>query len=289
MMKKTVITAIVTLLLLAGCGNKAANVSDANQSVVTIGDTEVTRGELYNYMSSYTSSAVYLRLKKLIVDDKIKDTDELTKQARESLEEEKSVLGDKFLDTLKQMGYKDEEDYYQNAVLLSLKNDELVKKYINDNIENFTQQYTPYKIRVMQIADETKANEALEEVKNGKNFGEVATAYSSASYKGAEEIWINTNTSLPTAVTDIIKSQTAPTLIQEPIHDSAGGYYYIVQIIATDVTRFQDEFVNTIKGVQGLADKMYAQYAREGNFKVYDINILADLKQSYPDLFTEGE
>jgi len=283
-MKKLLSISLVALLLLTSCGNKVAQVSNKNETVITVGDKNITKGELYGYMSAYVSSASYLKLRKLIVEHYVPITAELEKEAQENLEQEKKELGDSFLATILEIGYKDEADYYQNAVLQTVRAIEMFKQYIKTNLTTLADDYKPYQIRLMQFDSESKATSALDQVKDGQDFEAVAKEHSNLFYQGLKEVVVRT-TNYPKVVLETITEQTGPTLIQKVITDEVTKKYYVIQVIATDVTKFEAEFIERLQIEEQVINDLYAEYAKAGKFTVYDINVLETLQDNYPDLF----
>ena len=283
-MKKILSLILVGLLLLTGCGNKAAQVSNKNDTIVTVGDKNITKGELYSYMNAYISSASYLSLRKLIVKHHVPLTEEIEKEAKANLQEDKDILEDKFLETIMEMGYKNETDYYENSVLQTVLAIHMFQEYAKNNISALVETYNPYQVRLMRFDDEKVADQALNKVKEGEEFEAVAKEFSNQYYEGEKEVVINTS-NYPKVVLEAIAKQTGPTLIQEAINDSTNSKYYVIQVISNDITHFETEFIDVVQHEESLINDMYGEYAKAGNFKVYDINVYKTLTDNYPDLF----
>lgn len=283
-MKKLFLSSLVALILLSGCGNKVAQVSEKNSVVITIGDQKVTKGELYSYMNAYKSSSAYLKLRQLIVEKEVPITPEIEKTAKEGLAQDKAQMGTDYELFLASMGFKDETEYYEKAFLPMIQAIELFKTYVKDHLNELKDQYLPVLVRLMKIEDEAEAKKALQAVKDGGNFETIARKYSDIFFPGTEEV-VTQISPYPKNVLSEIQTQTGPTLIQAPVYDETNKVYYIIQVISVDVNKYTDEFIDRIQSEDKLITAMYANYAKKGNFKVYDIEVLTSLKENYPDFF----
>lgn len=280
-MKKLLIISILALAL-AGCGDAYAKITEARTAIVSIGDTSITRGQLYDLMMNQDpASTVITMAKQVILDEKVEVTDEIREAATKSLEEIKESFGEEFSDYITRFGYKDEAEYIEKALIPFAQQDALVKEYVTENFEDLATTYFPRKVRVLQTKTEDDAKAAINEVKEGSNFETVAAKYSSATtYKGELKL-VHSESGYPAVVTTFLKTALNPTLTAEPLKDTTTNLFYVVQVVESQPTRYQDEAIEALIELSSIADKMFIELFEEGGFEVYDKIIFDLLKSDY--------
>lgn len=280
-MKKFLIIGVLALAL-AGCGDAYAKITDAKNAIVSVGNQSVTRGQLFELMMNQDpASTVITMAKQVIMDEKIEVNDAIRASAAESLEEIKESFGEEFADYIKRFGYKDEADYVEKALVPFAQQEALVKEYVTENFESIATVYFPRKIRVIQTKTEEDAKAAINEVKDGGNFETVAAKYSSATaYKGELKL-VHSESGYPEVVTTFLKTALQPTLTAEPLKDTTTNLFYIVQVVESQPTRYQDEAIEELVGLSSVAEKMFVELFKEGGFKVYDKIIFDILTSDY--------
>lgn len=280
-MKKLLIIGVLALVL-AGCGDAYAKITNARNAIVSIGNKSVTRGQLFDLMMNQDpASTVITMAKQIILDEKVEVTDEIRADAAKSLEEIKESFGTQFTDYIKRFGYKDEADYLEKALIPFAQQDALVKKYVTENFETLATSYFPRKVRVIQTKTEEDAKAAINEVKDGGNFETVAAKYSSATaYKGELKL-VHSESGYPAIVTTFLKTALNPTLTAEPLKDTTTNLFYVVQVVEAQPTRYQEEAIEALIELSSIAEKMFVELFKEGGFKVYDKIIFDLLKSDY--------
>jgi foldase protein PrsA len=280
-MKKFLIIGILALAL-AGCGDAYAKITNAKGTIVSIGNKSVTRGQLFELMMNQDpASTVITMAKQVIMDEKVEITDAIRAKAAESLVEIKESFGDEFADYIKRFGYKDEADYVEKALIPFAQQEALVKQYVTENFETIATTYFPRKIRVIQTKTEADAKAAINEVKDGGNFETVAAKYSSAaSYKGELKL-VHSESGYPAVITTFLKTALQPTLTAEPLKDATTSLFYVVQVVESQPSRYQEEAIEELIGLSSVAETMFVKLFKEGGFKVYDKIIFDILKSDY--------
>ena len=268
-------------LLLTGCSDAQAALKDPKTAVFTVGDQTLTKGEMYSFMTARDAGYFAINeAKKVILENEVPVTEDMKKEAQTALDSYKSMLGDTFNDYLASYGFADEEDYLNNNLILSLRSEQLTKNFINENFDAMVSRYTPKKIKMMQFTDLAKATEALQQVKDGGNFDEIATA--SGSTVSAAETIATVQSQYPATVLTFLASTTDPTL-SEVIVDDNGTNFYIVQVLSTNAQDFKEQAVDTFAAIPALSSEASVFYFDKYNFTVYDITIYNQLKANYKD------
>ena len=92
--KLSVIT-LLAALLLAGCGNKIAKLTNGNDVLIQFGDTKITKDDLYHSMLTTDGGYTVINMaNKMIVNLEIETTDELVAEAQEQIDTYKATLTD---------------------------------------------------------------------------------------------------------------------------------------------------------------------------------------------------
>lgn len=283
-MKKLIVLAL-SLLVLAGCSDARAQLSDPNTAVFSVGDQSLTKGDLYSFMMARDAGYYAINeANRIIFDQEVPVSDQMRAEAEETLNSYRSMFGDSFTSYLQSYGFADEEDYLNNSLLLSIQSQALTEKYINENCDTLTARYSPKKIRLMQFTDETAANTALEALKNGADFAETASA--NGSSVSSEETVATTQSSYATNVLAYLSVVTEPGL-SEVIADDSAANFYIVQVTDTNPENFRDEVVSAIAAMSTISSESTIHYFEKYNFTVYDKTIYDQLSSNYSDYLVQ--
>lgn len=290
-MKKTLsLLAVATLFTVSGCSDATANISDPNTSLINVAGTDITKGDIYNSLKVANGGAMTLSLvQNEIYQKEVPLTDEMKKAADEQMAEiKKSVSGD-FLEALKKAGFENEEDYKKKSIYPSLQSAELNKKYISENQKTVFNNYHPVKAQIFVSTDKAKAESALKDLKEGKDFKETTKKYgTTTTYDGSEKVY-HSQSGLPTATYDKIKAATKPGLLDTIIEDSATKSYYLVNVTNTDPTSFEKDAIEAITttGGETLTSTTMASYLEKYKFNVYDIDVYNQIKTNAPTYLTQ--
>lgn len=282
-MKKILILA-ACMLLLAGCSDASANITNGNEAVVTMGEANYTRQELYNFMSNYGGSYyAVVNAQKTILDTEVPVTDDMISSVDATLELYNQMMGSYFETYLQSQGFSGTEQY-REILIQNEQLTELYKKYVDANYDSLSATFAPKKIQLMKFGTEDEANNALQSVKDGADFATVAQENNS-SVDGAEQL-VTSTSSFETVVQYAINTQAAGEL-SEVIGNDDKTAYYIVKVVTTDANELKEEAVPVIAGADTIADQTIQYYFKEYNFTVYDINLYNQLQQSYSDLLNQ--
>lgn len=277
---KKLIVSITLGLLLVGCGNQTAAISEPNDVLITVGSQNITSGQVYGMMLATDATSVLKQQATQIILNKVVGlSDELKAKADEELVSFTESVGDSLEMYLEYYGYKDTEDYLANGIIPTLQQEALVKEYITANFDALVAGYRPKMVRLIEITDATLAETALAELKAGKDFSEVADLYSSSNFPGDEEL-VNNTSSLPQVVIDYYDYQTTPSL-SNVLTD--GTTNYIVQVTEADTNKLKDEIIENFALDTTFMEKTLEYYFVENGFTIYDKPLYDLFVQSYPN------
>jgi hypothetical protein len=282
-MKKLLVILSLSLVLV-GCGNKTTNVSNSSDVLIKVGNQSITVGQVYSQMMATDSTAIIKQMaSRIIFDKEVPMDDALKAEADTQLQEFIDSVGENLDVYLQYYGYKDKDDYYNNGIIPSLQQEELVRNYLTENFDAVAAGYRPKKIRLIEITDATLAAEALAEIKAGVDFSVVAEKYSTSTYPGDEEL-VNNTSSIPSVVVEFIDYLTTPTL-SEVLTD--GTTNYIVQVTNADTNKLKDEIIESFTFDSTFTDKTLESYFVKYNFTIYDKSVYDLFIQTYPNYITK--
>lgn len=279
-MKKLVMI-LAVVFLMSACSDASVKVSKSSAALITVGTETITKGKLFStFMSRYPSETV-LKMATRNILAKVVPVDAIIKaSADEALASMKNTWKTDFLTFLTTYGFASEKEYYDNDLTVTAQTNALTSKYMTDNYDLIVTTYLPRKVRVIQTSTTENAVKAIAEIKNGANFEATAVKYSSASYKGAEQI-VTTQSTLFAAALKFATERTVPGLTDSPVEDTPNKVFYVVQVTDADPSKFKDALLTNLKADKKFQEIALLSYFKAGKFKVYDKTIYDEFKQNF--------
>lgn len=284
-MKKTLLLGL-SVLLIAGCSDAVAGISDSKSTIMNVAGTEVTKQDLYDiYKESANSEFVLGLVQNKILDIEVPITDELKEEANAKLAETKEKSGESFDMMLQIYGFKSEEDFLNKNIMNALRLQKLTEKQLSNlSDEDIEGKYFPRKAKIFTTKEEQKATDALNALKDGKDFTEVCEEFGTTTTFSGEEQVVTSETALPALVFDTIKTRQENGVYLEIIEDTTNGEYYLFEVTNYDFASFKDEAMAalaTLEDVQkGVIEGKYKEY--EMSFHDIDIyNLIKESNASY--------
>lgn len=287
--------ACAMLLTLSGCKDAVAGVSDAKQALVTVGDTKITKGAIYDILKNNAGAktTITLVMEKICEAEGITVTDEMKEQAEKEWKDNlktSKVSEEEMLENLNSYGIESKEQYFEVNYYATYKKDALYKKYINENKKSVFNTFNPTKAKVMMVESEDDAKKALEKLQDGEDFEKVAKEYgNTTTYSGKEDLYTS-ESGLPDTVFAKIANVTGNGLIESILQDTTSSKYYLAEVIEHDNSKFEDEAIEAIladgdsttsNALQGI---VYPYYLEKYDFHIYDIDIyngIKDMNENY--------
>lgn len=282
-MKKLFII-LLAAFMLVGCYDKTTKISDPKTVLVTLDNKTITKGDIYDVMGKvepYPAVVALTLSKKMILAKEVGITAEITAAATTELnaflEKNKADVAK----AIKDAGYKDQDDIYNNKFVVEAQADALVSKYLTDTFTTIVSTYKPVKARLMEIEKKTDADLALAAIKNGDSFDAVAKKYANDSYVSDSKIYY-TGSDLPELVATFLQAAHVPTL-SDVMEDTDNKLFYIVQVNVADANSIKDEIITTFTKDANFIELGLMGYYTSNKFKIYDRTLYDMIGTNYPD------
>ncbi len=278
-------SSLLALSTITGCKDATASLKDKSTVVMKVGNTAITKGEVYSTLfSSYGYTQAVTDAKHVIANNEIEVTDDMKEQADSIVEMYKSYYGDQFTSMLEANNLT--EDEYKEKYITSLQTSELTNKYIDDEFDALVLEYTPVKATILSFTEEDKADEALTALNDGSmTASEVATEYESSKDGSSEIITINT-TDYDSEALALVRSNTSDDGWAK-VTSSSSGTTYLIHVDDKDANNFKDDFKDSISSTDAVEDDAITYFFKKYNFHVYDINLYNAISENNPEALVQ--
>ncbi|UNT96649.1 hypothetical protein [Allobaculum mucilyticum] len=273
-------------LLLAGC-QAQTSIPNSSEKLMTIGNKTVTKGDEYQILKKGSGTTGTLAIaNRQIADKEIGVTDEIKKQAQETLDTYAEIEG--FDDQLKQIGYDSADDYMNEVLIPNLQSQELTKKYFTDAKEDVITSFDPVLAVIIETDSEDNANKALEALKKGDDAGKVGGTYASedATYTGTEQIITTQDSGLPETLRNAILDASKEEVLDQVFTNDTSTddvTYYVAKVVSTDYDKNLDKIVSALSSNQTIASDCQIYYLKKYQFEVHDQDVFDAFKANNPE------
>ncbi|MEI4709773.1 peptidylprolyl isomerase PrsA [Bacillus cereus] len=263
-----IITALISILMLAACGqkNSSATVATATDSTITKSDFEKQLKDRYGKDMLYEMMAQDVITKKYKVSE-----DDVDKEVQKA----KSQYGDQFKNILKNNGLKDEADF-KNQIKFKLAMNEAIKKSVTE--KDVKDHYKPeIKARHILVSDENEAKEIKKKLDAGASFEELAKQESQdllSKEKGGDLGYFHSGAMTPEFETAAYKLKVGQ--ISDPVQSPNG--YHIIKLTGKKDLQPYNEVKDSIRKnleAERIADptfshKLLQKELKKANIKIND-------------------
>ncbi|MCI5773237.1 MAG: hypothetical protein MR210_01625 [Erysipelotrichaceae bacterium] len=276
---KKLVALMLSAVVLAGCTDGHAAISNANEKVFSVGNTTVTKGDVYSSMfNSVGTYTVISDVTQSILNANVPVTDEINAEADETMKSYETMYGEAINDLVGSYGYKDAQDYRDNGVVPSLQAKVLYKNYVNDNWDTIKSEKNPKKGVVIKVEDADTAAKVMTSLNEGKDLTEVITE-NSLTHSGKEEL-IYADSGYPVEVMTMINSATDSSYATVTCAD---GSIYVLNVTVSDAETIKDEVALDLAAKEDIQVKAMTYYVQQAGFEVYDRDLYDAIKLTYPD------
>ncbi|WP_237979833.1 peptidylprolyl isomerase PrsA [Bacillus thuringiensis] len=277
-----IITALISILMLAACGqkNSSATVATATDSTIKKSDFEKQLKDRYGKDMLYEMMAQDVITKKYKVSD-----DDVDKEVQKA----KNQYGDQFTTVLENNRLKDEADF-KNQIKFKLAMNEAIKKSVTE--KDVKDHYKPeIKASHILVSDENEAKEIKKKLDAGASFEELAKQESQdllSKDKGGDLGYFNSGTMTPEFETTAYKLKIGQ--ISDPVKSPNG--YHIIKLTGKKDLQPYDEVKDSIRKnleAERIADptfshKLIQKELKKANIKIND----SDLEDTFTLAHEQG-
>lgn len=277
-----IITALISILMLAACGqkNSSATVATATDSTIKKSDFEKQLKDRYGKDMLYEMMAQDVITKKYKVSD-----DDVDKEVQKA----KNQYGDQFTAVLENNRLKDEADF-KNQIKFKLAMNEAIKKSVTE--KDVKDHYKPeIKASHILVSDENEAKEIKKKLDAGASFEELAKQESQdllSKDKGGDLGYFNSGRMAPEFETAAYKLKVGQ--ISNPVKSPNG--YHIIKLTDKKDLQPYDEVKDSIRKnleAERIADptfshKLIQKELKKANIKISD----SDLEDTFTLAHEQG-
>ncbi|PEN66896.1 peptidylprolyl isomerase PrsA [Bacillus wiedmannii] len=277
-----IITALISILMLAACGqkNSSATVATATDSTIKKSDFEKQLKDRYGKDMLYEMMAQDVITKKYKVSD-----DDVDKEVQKA----KKQYGDQFTAVLENNRLKDEADF-KNQIKFKLAMNEAIKKSVTE--KDVKDHYKPeIKASHILVSDENEAKEIKKKLDAGASFEELAKQESQdllSKDKGGDLGYFNSGRMAPEFETAAYKLKVGQ--ISNPVKSPNG--YHIIKLTDKKDLKPYDEVKDSIRKnleAERIADptfshKLIQKELKKANIKIND----SDLEDTFTPAHEQG-
>ncbi|PEM33132.1 peptidylprolyl isomerase PrsA [Bacillus wiedmannii] len=277
-----IITALISILMLAACGqkNSSATVATATDSTIKKSDFEKQLKDRYGKDMLYEMMAQDVITKKYKVSD-----DDVDKEVQKA----KNQYGDQFTAVLENNRLKDEADF-KNQIKFKLAMNEAIKKSVTE--KDVKDHYKPeIKASHILVSDENEAKEIKKKLDAGASFEELAKQESQdllSKDKGGDLGYFNSGRMAPEFETAAYKLKVGQ--ISNPVKSPNG--YHIIKLTDKKDLQPYDEVKDSIRKnleAERIADptfshKLIQKELKKANIKIND----SDLEDTFTPAQEQG-
>ncbi|HHT7141302.1 peptidylprolyl isomerase [Bacillus anthracis] len=261
-----IITALISILTLAACGQK-----DSSATVATATDSTITKSDFEKQLKDrYGKDMLYEMMAQDVITKKYKvSEDDVDKEVQKA----KSQYGDQFKNILKNNGLKDEADF-KNQIKFKLAMNEAIKKSVTE--KDVKAHYKP-EIKASQIlvSDENEAKEIKKKLDTGASFEELAKQESQdllSKEKGGDLGYFNSGRMAPEFEAAAYKLKVGQ--ISNPVKSPNG--YHIIKLTDKKDLKPYDEVKDSIRKnleEERIADPIFGKKLLQSELKKANIKI----------------
>lgn len=261
-----IITALISILMLAACGQK-----DSSATVATATDSTITKSDFEKQLKDrYGKDMLYEMMAQDVITKKYKVSDD---DVEKEVQKVKNQYGDQFKNVLKNNGLKDEADF-KKQIKFKLAMNEAIKKSVTE--KDVKAHYKPeIKASHILVSDENEAKEIKKKLDTGASFEELAKQESQdllSKEKGGDLGYFNSGRMAPEFETAAYKLKIGQ--ISNPVKSPNG--YHIIKLTDKKELKPYDEVKDSIRKnleEERIADPIFGKKLLQSELKKANIKI----------------
>ncbi|CUB10041.1 Foldase protein PrsA 2 precursor [Bacillus cereus] len=261
-----IITALISILMLAACGQK-----NSSDTVATATDSTITKSDFEKQLKDrYGKDMLYEMMAQDVITKKYKVSDD---DVEKEVQKAKNQYGDQFKAVLENNRLKDEADF-KKQIKFKLAMNEAIKKSVTE--KDVKDHYKPeIKASHILVSDENEAKEIKKKLDGGASFEELAKQESQdllSKEKGGDLGYFNSGKMAPEFETAAYKLKIGQ--ISNPVKSPNG--YHIIKLTDKKELKPYDEVKDSIRKnleEERIADPTFGKKLLQNELKKANIKI----------------
>lgn len=275
--------AFALMFTVSGCSDASTNVSNGKEQLITIGKDSITKETLYATLLSQGQITPIINLvTEKLIDLEVPMNDEIEEEARKNFDDLKEAIGENFAKLIKQAGFESEEAYYEDRVVYTVRASRLTNVYLENEFTKAATTYRPIQVQMIEVDNAEDALLALSAIKDGTSFEDAGEEYATSKNLNGVTTVINNKLGLDSGVFSKISTTTSNGLIDEVLESSDKKSYYVVSIIESDPTKFEEAATTSLAAITTVSDDAFQYFLEKYDFRIYDIDVYSAFKSQAP-------
>lgn len=288
---KKLIVLITLVLVLCGCAKDkdTMSISNGDDVLFEVAGEKYTKADLFDELKTmYGNDRVLASLKTKLAEKENIDFTELNEAALDYYDY-LAQFGDYYID------FYGGKDAIIETYIAANMDGELVKNYVDKNLDEYVAQYRPVKMQCAYFDNEETAKALINMVNNGSNF-DMAAAELGYTNDASSRILTQRDTSVPNDIkdfcldvkatkglSDVIKTQTSTTDANG--NESVSDRFYVVNLIATDINEFKHDFLEHMSNNTYVDPNVaFNMTLKDHEVNIYDQDLYDSLSKTYEAL-----
>lgn len=278
-MKKLLIAAGCALLL-TGCAAPSAyevKVSESTSTLLTIDGVSISKqGYFEALLDNYGAEKIVADALEKIADKEVTDTkkvDELVKDRKSVYE---AYLGTTLDQFAKNLGYKNEAEFIEEALRPDAKQECLRNNYIEEHLDEYLDKYDVARLKKIVVDLESEALIMIDETKDEDAFDALMKKHEDNS----EDLDIVTkNSGLDANITaklDEFSKLDKDGIVSQAVKQTDGKFAVI--FVYDTQKEDKQEYIDTLTVDSAIQAEIESIYLKKYNFNVYDEKLKAAIK-----------
>ena len=279
---KKVLSILAIGTLLVGCSSPASlyvtSVSDGKDTIVSGEEITVTKNDVYEYfLDQFGSSQVLTMALETVANKEITDQSKIDEKLKQTIEEYTKYMSTDIDSYAKQLGYNNKEEYINDMLLPSAKNELLKDKYIEDNFDTIIKEYKIKYIKGITVDTESEAIDIIDKSKDLDTFNALLSEKSGQDYG-----MVTTESTIDENIINKFDSFTKDGIYSKAIKTS-DDKYAVVYVYNSDITNLKDEIKENLASVSVIKSDCEAHYLKKYKFEVFESKIKDKIEEGNAD------
>lgn len=278
-MKKLLIAAGCALLL-TGCAAPSAyevKVSESTNTLLTIDGVSISKqGYFESLLDNYGAEKIVADALEKIADKEVTDTKRVDKLVNDRKKVYEAYIGTTLDKFAKNLGYKDEAEFIEEALKPDAKQECLRNDYIKAHLDEYLEKYDVTRLKKIVVNLESEALIMIDEAKDEDAFDALMKKHE----KNSEDLDIVTkNSGLDANITaklDEFSKSDKDGVVSQAVKQTDGKFAVI--FVYDTQKEDKQEYIDTLTVDSSIQAEIESIYLKKYNFNVYDEKLKTAIK-----------